>query len=62
MSQIKKFIDKVANAEGRQMREVLMPINDAKELRDEVMKLLVDKKDQANNTEPIQVVMSGGKW
>ena len=62
MSQIKKFIDKVANAEGRQMREVLMPINDAKELRDEVMKLLVDKKDQTNNTEPIQVVMSGGKW
>lgn len=62
MSQIKKFIDRVANAEGRQMREFLMPITDAKELRDEIMKLVLDKKDQTNNTEPIQVVMSGGKW
>lgn len=61
MSQIKKFIDRVANAEGRQMREFLMPINDAKELRDEIMKLVLDKKDQPDN-EPIQVVMNGGKW
>jgi|LakMenEpi03Aug12_release.lakeMendotaPanAssembly.Ray.scaffolds.fasta_scaffold969879_3 hypothetical protein len=62
MSQIKKFIDRVANAEGRQMREFLMPISDAKELRDEIMKLVLDKKDQTNSTEPVQVVMSGGKW
>jgi hypothetical protein len=62
MSQIKKFIDRVASAEGRQSRELLMPITEAKELRDEIMKLLLDKKDQTNNTEPVQVVMSGGKW
>lgn len=62
MSQIKKFIDRVASAEGRQTRELLMPVSEAKELRDEIMKLLLDKKDQTNNTEPIQVVMSGGKW
>lgn len=62
MSQIKKFIDRVASAEGRQSRELLMPITEAKELRDEIMKLLLDKKDQTSNTEPIQVVMSGGKW
>jgi hypothetical protein len=62
MSQIKKFIDRVASAEGRQSRELLMPITEAKELRDEIMKLLLDKKDHASNTEPVQVVMSGGKW
>lgn len=62
MSQIKKFIDRVASAEGRQSRELLMPVSEAKELRDEIMKLLLDKKDQTNNTEPVQVVMSGGKW
>ncbi len=63
MSHIKKFIDKVANAEGRQTREVLLPISDAKELRDEVMKLLWDQREKGNNSnEPITVVMNGGKW
>ena len=63
MSHIKKFIDKVANDEGRQTREVLLPISDAKELRDEVMKLLLDQREKGNNSnEPITVVMNGGKW
>jgi hypothetical protein len=61
MSQIKNFVDKVAKAEGRGSREMIMLISDAKELRDEIMKLLLDKKDQ-NNNEPIQVVVNGGKW
>jgi hypothetical protein len=61
MSQIKKFIDKVAHSEGRQAREVMMPISDAKELRDEIMKLLVDKQ-QTKSEEVISVVMNGGKW
>lgn len=62
MSQIKNFIDRVAKAEARQSREILMLVSDAKELRDEIMKLMLDKKDQESNNEPIQVVMSGGKW
>lgn len=63
MSQIKKFIDKVANAEGRQSREVLLPIVDAKELRDEIMKLLLDQREKATgNDEVITVVVNGGKW
>lgn len=63
MSQIKKFIDRVANAEARQMRELLIPMSDAKELRDEVMKLVLDQRDQKGNSqETIEVVMNGGKW
>ena len=61
MSNIKKFIDKIAMAEARQVREVLIPINDAKELRDEIMKLLLDKVDVGTN-EVIEVVVKGGKW
>lgn len=60
MSQIKKFIDRVATAETRQSRELIMPMSEAKELRDEIAKLLVDKKD--NKDEVITVVMNGGKW
>jgi hypothetical protein len=63
MSQIKKFIDRVANAEVRQLREVMMPLSEAKELRDEVMKMLLDQREQkGNTTEVIEVVMNGGKW
>jgi hypothetical protein len=63
MSQIKKFIDRVANAEVRQLREVMMPLSEAKELRDEVMKMLLDQREQKGNTpEVIEVVMTGGKW
>jgi hypothetical protein len=60
MSIIKKFIDKVALAETRQSRELIIPITEAKELRDEIAKLLVDKKE--NKDETITVVMNGGKW
>ncbi len=61
MTIIKRFIDKIAMAEGRQLREVIIPINDAKELRDEVMKLILDKTDK-NKNEVIEVVVKGGKW
>lgn len=63
MSSIKKFIDKIALLEARQAREIVMPINDAKELRDEIAKLLLDQRESANsNNEPIEIVMNGGKW
>ena len=63
MSQIKKFVDKVASCEARQVRELLIPINDAKELRDEILKILVDKTEPKSNTnEVIEVVVNGGKW
>lgn len=63
MSQIKKFVDRVANAEARELREVLIPLSDAKELRDEITKILLDQREQkGNSNEVIEVVMNGGKW
>lgn len=62
MSNIKKFIDKIVTAEGRQAREVIMTLNDAKELRDEITKILLDQRENTKEPETIQVVMSGGKW
>lgn len=61
MSAIKKFVDKIAMAEARQVREVLIPINDAKEVRDEILKLLIDKQ-QNFSQDTIEVVVKGGKW
>jgi hypothetical protein len=62
MTNIKKFIDKIAIAEGRQAREVVLTLNDAKEIRDEITKILLDQRENTREPETIQVVMSGGKW
>ena len=62
MNQIKKFIDKITVIEGRQAREVVLTLNDAKELRDEIMKILLDNCEYNKEPETIKVVMQGGKW
>lgn len=65
MSQIKKFIDKIAYAEARQSRDLLMSLPDAKELRDEILRLLLDSQEASKNQnsgEVIEVVMKGSKW
>jgi hypothetical protein len=62
MSNIKKFIDKIAVAEGRQSREIVLALSDAKELRDELTKILLDQREYTKEPEIIQVVMTGGKW
>lgn len=62
MSQIKKFVDRVNAAEGKQNREIIMPTSEAKLLRDEILKLLLDKQDTKKDEEVITVVVNGGKW
>jgi len=62
MNQIKKFIDKITVIEGRQAREVVLTLNDAKELRDEITKILLDNREYNKEPETINVVMQGGKW
>ena len=61
MNEIKKFIDRVAIVDGRQGREVSMLLSDAKALRDEIMKLMIDN-NQKTTPDVVNVVMQGGKW
>lgn len=65
MINIKRFIDKIASVEGRQGKDVVLPIAEARGLRDEITKLLLEQ--QQTNAKPkqdevIQVQVSGGKW
>lgn len=64
MIQIKSFIDKIAYIEGRQRRDVVLTIEEARALRDEITKLLLDQKTQVSSTkpEPIEIVLKGGNW
>lgn len=65
---IKRFIDKVSATEGKTGSNVILPLEEARMLRDEIAKLLSDnyellnnKKESIDNT-VIQVEVNGGKW
>jgi len=65
MIQIKRFIDRVATMEGRQGRDVILPLADARALRDEIAKLILDRLHDApaqQKDEIIQVEVKGSKW
>jgi hypothetical protein len=63
MIQIKRFIDRVASCKGASL---ILPIEDAKSLRDEVSKLLVDLHEvaisQKGVPDTLEVQIVGGKF
>ena len=66
MIHIKRFVDKITLIEGNQGRDVVIPISEARGLRDELTKLLADNYELLHNktsVEPVfQVEMNGGRF
>lgn len=66
MVNIKRFFDKVSYLEGKKTKDVVLPIADARGLRDEIAKLLSDLhelNDKENSKEEvIKVEITGGKF
>jgi hypothetical protein len=66
MIHIKRFIDKVSIMESKQGKDVIIPIIEARGLRDEIAKLLVDNNELLHNkvaVEPVfQVEINGGRF
>jgi hypothetical protein len=68
MLHIKRFIDKMSLVESKQSKDVVLPISDARGLRDEVSKLLSDLHElsttnkNTTNDEVIQVEIKGGSF
>lgn len=64
MSQIKKFIDKVSHADSKRSTTIVLPIEEARFLRDELTKLLLDLREAEKEIpEPtIEVVVTGGTF
>ena len=64
--QIKRFIDKVSIIESKQSRDVVLPISEARQLRDEIAKLLSDLHECKSNTEKsnevIDIQVKGGSF
>lgn len=65
---IKRFIEKVSATEGRTGSTVVLPLEEARMLRDELAKLLADNYELLNNKKEaiddtvITVEVNGGKW
>jgi hypothetical protein len=66
MIHIKRFIDKVTSIEGKQGKDVVIPIMEARGLRDELAKLLIDRIEKLETTktapEMLEVEIVGGKF
>ena len=66
MIHIKRFIEKVSLVETRQGKDIILPMNDARGLRDELAKLLADlhteTKHTGNENQLIQVEVKGGTF
>jgi len=63
---IKKFIDKVSYMDSKMSKDVILPITEARYLRDELSKLLLDLHEIQNkipkNDSAIEVQIVGGKF
>lgn len=64
MIHIRKFIDKVSHMDSKRAKDLVLPMSDARILRDEIAKLLSDlheltNKDQGKE-EIIKVEITGG--
>jgi len=67
MIYIKRFIDRVSMVESKQSKDFVMPIIEARGLRDELAKLLADKYqsnlDTKQNEDPvIKLEIKGGSF
>ena len=66
MIHVKRFIDKVSIMESKQGKDVVIPIVEARGLRDELSKLIVDNYELLQTKvaiEPvIQVEINGGRF
>jgi hypothetical protein len=66
MIHIKRFIDKVSYIANKQGKDVVIPVAEARGLRDELAKLLVDRyantEEKKNIPDVIEVEIIGGKF
>lgn len=65
MLHIKKFMDKMSVVESKMNKDVVLPIVDARGLRDDISRLLADLHELTTNTEKKEVIdiqIKGGSF
>lgn len=66
MIHIKNFMTKMSAMESRMAKDLVLPISDARGLRDDIIKLLADLHESNNakqaDTEVLQIEIKGGTF
>lgn len=66
MIYIKRFFEKLSAMEGRQSKDLIISADEARGLRDDINKLLIENYEMTKNDKSkesvIQVELTGGKW
>ena len=65
MMHINRFMDKMTVADSKQNKDLVLPMTDARGLRDEIARLLLDLHELSNNknqNEVIQIEVKGGSF
>lgn len=66
MLHIRKFMDKMTAMESKQSKDVVLPMIDARGLRDDIAKLLSDlyelKTEREDKQEVIEIQVKGGSF
>lgn len=62
MNNIKKFIDRVSYLESRGSKDFVITMADARLVRDELSKLLLDVVNNNEKNEIVKIEVNGGKF
>lgn len=62
MNNIKKFIDRISYLENRGSKDLVIPMSDARLIRDELFKLLLDINNIETKEEIVKIEVNGGKF
>mgnify|MGYP000172785005 CR=1 FL=1 len=64
MVNIKRFIDRVSSMDQNPGKSLVLPIDEARQLRDEIVKLLADKLNDRINApqDIIKIEVTGGNF
>jgi hypothetical protein len=64
MINIRRFFDRVSSMDQNPGKSLVLPSQEAKALRDEIIKLMADKLESYQNApqETIQIEIGGGKF
>lgn len=62
MVNIKRFVDRVSALENRPGKDLVIPSQEARALRDEIVKLLADRVEQRPAEDIVKIEISGGKF
>jgi hypothetical protein len=66
MIHVKNFIEKVSLLESKRTKDLVMPMTDARGLRDEIVSILIDLQEYNSKCKPddqvLQVEIKGGTF